>query len=550
MLENRFVRVVSLVGIYLLLTLPNLGAPSLWDMDEGVNAECTREMIESGSWVIPTFNWELRVAKPILTYWIQRPAMLLWGPTEFAARFPSVLLGLGTVLVTYDLARRMFDSLTGWLSGIALASAVQFNLLSHAATPDASLIFFTTLTFYSVWVGHHNGARWWFLPAAAASGFAVLAKGPIGLAIPGLVVLLYLLWCRDWWRIFDLRLLWGFLLFAAVALPWYILITAETRGEYLRRFLGNENVNRFSSAMEGHDGWPTYYFVAFAVMFAPWSCFVGATFWYGVQGARRFQIEPITTEQRAHRFLLCWFFAFFLFFTAASTKLPNYIGPLYPAAAVLTARFLTRWSDKSIAPARWIMPAGTAFVAVTGIAFAAGFLIVSGAVEVNIKGLRLFPGLEYWSPIGLIPVVCAAVMAYGLKRDNRPLVLGGLVVAAVGLIGITAAGPVLVVDRQKAAKELVLTSGALQTHREIHLGSHGYFQESLVFYAQRKVNKLATPEDVVAFLQTYPAAYLFIPEKQWLELQSKVPVPTRIAARKYDFYKNELIVVITNEVSP
>src|SRR6188768_2187015 len=71
--------------------LPNLGACSLWDDDEGRNAGCTREMIEADSWLIPTFNWELRTAKPIMLYWLMRPAFALFGETEFAARLPSAV---------------------------------------------------------------------------------------------------------------------------------------------------------------------------------------------------------------------------------------------------------------------------------------------------------------------------------------------------------------------------------------------------------------------------------------------------------------------------
>ena len=441
----------------------------------------------------------------------------------------------------------MFGGFTGWLGAVALASAVQFCLLSHAATPDASLIFFTTLAFYFVWVGHANGRRWWFVPTAAACGFAVLAKGPVGLALPGLVVLSCFLLNREWRRLLDWQLVPALIAFLAVALPWYVLVTAETRGEYLRTFLEKENVGRFSSAQEDHSGPFFYYLLALLVMFAPWSCFLGATLWYGVQGARRPKGTELTTEQRASRLLILWFSIYLVFFSIAQTKLPNYIGPLYPAVAILTARFLTRWSSNAIAPARWLMPVGIAFVAVTGLAFSFGFLVLGGAVDLNVKGLRTFPGLEYWSPIGLLPVICAAVMAWGVRTERRNLVIQALVIAAVGLVGFTAAGPVLVVDRQKAAKELVLTSGANQPDRDIRLGSHAYFQESLVFYSQRRVEPLDSFDDVADFLATYHPAYLFIPEEVWTAVEPLVKVKTRIAARKYDFYKNKVIVVVAND---
>ena len=283
MRSHRIGHYALLIVVTGLLTFPNLGAPSLWDMDEGVNAECTREMMESGTWIIPTFNWELRTAKPILTYWLARPGFELLGVNEFTSRLPSAILGILSVLLTYELGRSMFSPITGLLAGVVLASAVQFCLLSHAATPDAPLIFCTILTFYVFWVGHLNGGRSWFALGAVATGLAVLAKGPVGLGLPGLVVVLYFLWNREWRRWFDLRVFLALFIFLLVAAPWYILVTSETRGDYARGFFGTHNVNRFTNAMEGHSGPPIYYIGAILVLFVPWSCYIGATLWAAVQ---------------------------------------------------------------------------------------------------------------------------------------------------------------------------------------------------------------------------------------------------------------------------
>src|SRR6516164_2329627 len=105
---NRCSHYILLLALAAGLSFPNLGGPSLWDMDEGVNAEAAREMLESGNWITPYFNYELRTAKPALLYWLQATSYQLFGVNEFAARLPAVLCGLGSVLFTYELARRMF----------------------------------------------------------------------------------------------------------------------------------------------------------------------------------------------------------------------------------------------------------------------------------------------------------------------------------------------------------------------------------------------------------------------------------------------------------
>src|SRR6185437_40922 len=107
------------------LTLPNLGSPSLWDVDEGVNAEAAREMYEAGTWVIPTFNFELRTAKPVMLNWLQRASYAAWGVSEWSARLPSVLASWLTILLTYELGLRMFGRGTGMLSALVLGTAIE-----------------------------------------------------------------------------------------------------------------------------------------------------------------------------------------------------------------------------------------------------------------------------------------------------------------------------------------------------------------------------------------------------------------------------------------
>lgn len=558
---HRFAHYLILVTVCGLLTLPNLGAHSLWDMDEGVNAECTREMLEAGTWVVPTFNWELRTAKPVMTYWLQRFSYLAFGVSEWSARLPSAFLGLGSVLLTYELGRRMYGAATGLLAGVALASAVQFCVLSHAATPDAPLIFFTVLTFALFWFGHENGSRRWIVPTAFASGLAVLSKGPVGVALPGLVVATYFTRNREWRRLLDPRLIWGWLTFGLVALPWYVLVTSETRGDYIKEFFGNHNVNRFLAPMENHKGPVVYYVGALVVLFAPWSCFIGGAIWYAVQGARTSNPPSppaaaggLAPPQRADRFLLCWFLTFFVFFSVAQTKLPNYIAPLYPALAILTARFLVRWGEGAVTPARWVMPVAIAGVALTGILLAAGLVLASGALPLSLKGMRTFPGLEAWAWVGLIPLAGAAVMAWALRAGRRPVAVAALAVAATAMVGVIAAGPPLVVDRYKAAKELVLTSGACQPDRDIRLAALQYFQDSqsIVFYAGRKVEIVHSVEQANQFLAMPRPAYLFVPEPIWREHFAAKPAtpPHRVVATRYDFYRNANVLVVTNEPWP
>src|SRR3954465_13325564 len=109
-LDSRPAHYALLAALWALLCLPNLGAPSLWDVDEGNNAECFREMLDSGNLIVPTFNYRLREDKPALIYWLQMGCSRLVGVNEWSARLPSALAALLAVLATYELGRRAFTA--------------------------------------------------------------------------------------------------------------------------------------------------------------------------------------------------------------------------------------------------------------------------------------------------------------------------------------------------------------------------------------------------------------------------------------------------------
>lgn len=529
-----------LLAVSAALTLPNLGATSLWDVDEGVNAQAAREMRDADTWIVPTFNYELRTAKPALLYWLQGTSYAVFGVSEWSARLPSVLAGWLAVLLTYELARRMFNSRpTAILAGVVLASAGQFAILSHAATPDSTLLCFTVLTYLMFWIGHANDGRRWWVPTAAACGLAMLTKGPVGVALPGLVILLYFAWNRELRRLLDRRIFWALCAFLCVAGPWYAMVATETRGEWVKAFVGNENLGRFRSSMEGHRGPVFYYAGAVLVLFAPWSVFMGAVAWYGVKGARRSPdagAPEIPAEVRAHRFLLCWAGAYLVFFTAAATKLPNYVYPVYPALAILTARFLVGWRDGSLAVPRWVMPVGVAALAVVGAVTAGGLLY----------GDRMFPGLAAWAVLGLVPVAGAAWAAVCLRRGDRRGVLAAAAAASVAFTGLVSAFVPAVADRQKAPKALVRECGVADPQRDLRVGSFRWFQPSVVFYSGREVARLQTAADAAAFLETPTPGFLFVTAPVWDELAPAVSVPHRVAARHFDFLNKCDVLVVTN----
>ncbi len=194
----------------------NLGTARLWDMDEALHASCAREMFQRGDWVVPTFNGDWFFDKPPLMFWCMISGFELFGVTEFAARFWSAVLGIGTALFTYHLGRLLFRAEVGFWAGLVTASTIIFTVSARAATVDSALVFLTTgaiLAFVAGGLGRQamaaghraeidvsKAARPALLPPSwivfvliyACLGVAVLAKGPIGVILPVAMLGLFL----------------------------------------------------------------------------------------------------------------------------------------------------------------------------------------------------------------------------------------------------------------------------------------------------------------------------------------------------------------------
>ena len=367
--DSRLVHFAILIAAHVLLTFPNLGRASLWDDDEGLNAEAAREMVESGNYVSPTFNYKLRTAKPVLLYWARLRRTSCSGTTNSPPGCRPHSPAWVTLLArlrdgTPHLRRR-----AGLLSALILASTLEFGLIAHAATPDGLLLVATTATMCFFRRVDESGNGWWYVPAGAAAGVAVLAKGPIGLALPGLIVLVYLGWERRWSVLADRRLGWGVAACLLVAVPWYVLVAVETKGEWVRKFFLNEYVNRALEPLERHDG-PIFFHVAgILVLFAPWSVFAWPTLRSATRDARS------DRERSGARLLLCWAGVTVAVFSLAATKLPNYVLPAYPPLAVLTGVYLDRWRRGVSTVGSWAMPTAAGWLIFVAFATAGGLMV-------------------------------------------------------------------------------------------------------------------------------------------------------------------------------
>jgi 4-amino-4-deoxy-L-arabinose transferase-like glycosyltransferase len=554
--QTRLAHYAVLLSVTAALFLPALGSPSLWDIDEGHNAETAREMLEAENWTVPVFNGELRVDKPILLYWLQLAAYRTFGVGELAARLPSALAAMLTVLLTYELGRRLFDPRTGLLGGLVLASSLLFCGSAHFANPDALLNACTVLTFLFFWIGFQRGNSYWLIWVGFSTGLGFLAKGPVALVLPGAVIGLFLLWQRELRRLWSVQLLRGLLVWALIAVPWFGLVGSETKGEFLRGFFLKHNVDRYLAPMEGHHGSIFYHVISLLLGFLPWSVFLGPALWYAFRkedaqtrrhgDAENERSPRLRVSVSSCRFLLCWIAVYFVFFSLSQTKLPNYILPLYPAVALLTASFLERWRRGDLVMAGWLPHIGLVCWALVGVGLVPVLLGAAGIIAVPALDGRYLEGLEKGLWLAPIPIIGAAVASWFLQRQARERLLHSLTVSAVLFTGLVAIWAAPALDAFKAPRFLVEAAQARQLDREVRIGCFAYYQPSLVFYCQRQVNRLFSEQQAVEFLRSPLEVYLFVPADVWQGFEAKVPSPHRLLGRHRCLYSNCDVVVITN----
>ena len=117
-----------------------LGRGAITDSDEAFYAESSREMVASGDWLTPYYNYEPRFQKPVLYYWLTSATYLVTGPTEFGARLWAAMAGIGLVLVTAAAGRRWYDETTGLLAGAIVATNFGYFSIGRMALPDPFLV--------------------------------------------------------------------------------------------------------------------------------------------------------------------------------------------------------------------------------------------------------------------------------------------------------------------------------------------------------------------------------------------------------------------------
>ncbi|HVX50030.1 MAG TPA: phospholipid carrier-dependent glycosyltransferase, partial [Chitinophagaceae bacterium] len=377
----------GLLAIGALLLLLRLGATPIYILDEAKNAECAREMLQRQDVITPVFNGELRPDKPPLHYFFMMVAYKVLGTTPFAARFFSVVMGLLTVLVTYIYTKKFLVPFAAFCAAAVLLASPHFLFEFRLAVPDPYLIFFLTLGLFSAfaWVQQNNSSQLYI--SAVALALAILAKGPVALALPGLCVLVWVVLSKKWRILFNWRLLIAAAIVVIIAAPWYLAVDKATNGEWTRGFFIDNNLNRFSDPQEGHGGLfiVTPLFVIIGLL--PFTGFL----------AEIIKRRKLIFQHAIVKFSGIVVLVFVTFFSIASTRLPNYPMPCYPFAAIVLGSYIAALVDGQVQSKKYPFFIVLVFSAVAAVA---GYFAIGS--ESELRFLQWLPLLLLVCPVVLL----------------------------------------------------------------------------------------------------------------------------------------------------
>lgn len=380
----------ALLALCALLYFPYLGKLPFFNKGEPREALVVQEIVQQGNWLFPLKRGEEVPSKPPLFHWLAAlTSMMAGGVSEMTVRFPSALLATVAVLLLYGLGRRMFDAETAFLAGLMLATTVAFQSGAVSARVDMTLAFFVTVVlvvFYLVYQGFLREN--WLYGFYLLLGLGVLAKGPVGLILPVMVICCFLSARKRWDFLSRLCFHKGVILALLVGLAWYGLAIAKGGEEFIGRQVIHENLARFFLSGEGGSGHqkPVYYYIPYLMLEGlPWSLFLPFVV------ADRFRRKAFADEHLL--FLMLWAALIFVFFSVSAGKRSVYILPLYPALALLTAVWLKgsegggirAWGLKSVGGLCLLLGAGALLASIAGLFAGEGVSLLFSYVETTVK---------------------------------------------------------------------------------------------------------------------------------------------------------------------
>ena len=550
-----------LVGLCGILYFPYLGNTPFFDKGEPREALAVQDIVQRGEWLFPLKRASAIPSKPPLFHWSAALTSQVSGKLdEVTIRFPSALYATLGVLCLYVLGRKLYGGEVGLLAGAILATTLIYENQAVSARVDMTLSFFVTvslLLFYALYRGFFVHWLWYFLLYALV-GVGTLAKGPLGILLPGLVIALFLTIKRRWDLFIKFAFHPGVIVTVLLAVGWYSLAITRGGEGFLSRQLLQENFERFFGG-SGHSH-PLYYYVPYLFSLGvPWCLFLPLVLWDSLR-------RGILAEDD-RLFFIVWLIGMFIFFSASMGKRPVYLLPLYPAISLLSAVWFYRYAAAG-GVRLWLFRAIACFAAVTGLLL---LFVALGDLWVHDPSWFFSPIERLLKPkdranfevvrnelanfgwrFDLLAIVSALVwlsLGYSLWTQRVRMAAQQLVLVSL-LFGFVSRGFVVPeIANSKSYREFVgEVNRRVKPSEKIYL--YGEFNsDPVIFYFGGTIDTLEQAPATIAAKIGAGDSYIIMPEQSWKEIQkakADLPAPLVISKGKGPEGDAPLVLVQAN----
>ena len=549
-LTSRVILVVML-GAAICPYFVGLDDSSIWDANEAFYVETPREMLESGDFVSPTFNYEPRLNKPVLSYWVVAAFYSLFGVSVEVQRLSIALGAMLLIASAFFLARAAHPSTEGsdssgrieaglW-AAVGLAITPRLLMFSRRIFIDIYISMFMglTLLFFALAERYPARRRLFLLLMYVAIGLGVLTKGPVAVVVPAIVFFAYLLVRRELPRTREMFMPLGAAVVLAIVVPWYAVLYVRYGWTYIGSFLLGENLARYTEGY-GVDSvrGPLFYLpVLFSDSF-PWSAFLIASAIAELRSRR--STAPDERMTRLRTLLWLWIGGIVVFFSLSAAKQDLYIFPIVPAVAALAGVVIARGLKQEARASRAIrITSVTVGIVVALIAAGVVYLFRAGGTAYALDG-ALTAGI-----VGVAGGACAAALALTFRLHAA---LMAIVATFIALNWIFVLRVLPSFEAYKPSPGFARTLEGRLT-RETVVATYDEALPSLVFYLRRHVEQLFEEDKLTELLQSDRPVYAVLSGKNYATLAKKHDLSTCVIERRPTF-DVKLKTVLTREPMP
>jgi len=500
-----FIHLVLLIVVCYFLFFFRMGARDLWKPDEPRYAQVSREMMETGEYVVPHLNGQVYTEKPPLYFWLTVLASMPSGEvSEVSARLPSALAATFVVLITYLFGAKALGRREAFLGAAITATCAQFIAIGRVGALDMPLTLSILGAMAAFYIAYADKRLWLYVAGFVFLIPGVLTKGPVAIAVPVVVMPAFLLMDvvlgREgsrkqfvWFVIFTVI---GLGIIALVVGPWWQAAHERSGGVYgSLSILIKQTKGRMVDAFSKQQPF-RFYFGEILWQFLPWTVFFPLA---ACAVHRRGNVR----EHTGLRFLLVWFLAILLFFTCLSGKRGQYLLPLFPAGGLILG-----WAMYSMEATRgrlkehkeFAIPLLLLLLACAGGLVAAVFICEPPYLRIAAAGAALSLVLLVVLSVRLLTRSPATALAY---------VAGIMVLIVAVLSGYI--GPAA--DKYRSARPFsnkvlaeLAEGGGLYFYR--------FYRPAIHYYMRRHIPQLWSNEEIAGTLKQSPRVLLILQKQE------------------------------------